>query len=75
MVWELLDDWMIELDMMISFNGGVVGMHDTMRDVGIGHDCTLRCTGRIRGGAQRFRQPQPDISAQWTCSVCGQERV
>ena len=58
---------------MISFK--VVGMHDTMRDTGIGHDCTLRCTERLRGGAQRFRQPQPDIPGQWTCSACGQERV
>ena len=75
MIWEILDDWMIELDMMISFNGKVVGMHDTMSDIGVGHDCTLRCTGRLRGGAQRFRQPQPDIPGQWTCSACGQERV
>ena len=74
MVWEILDDWMIELYMVSSFNGKVVGMHDTMRDFGIGHDCTLRCTRRIRGGAQRFRQPQPDIPGQWTCSACGQER-
>ena len=44
-------------------------------DLGVGHDCTLRCTGRLRGGAQRFRQPQPDILGQWTCSACGQERV
>ena len=59
MVWINLDDWMIELDMMISFSGKVVGMHDTMRDIGIGHDCTLRCT----------------IPGQWTCSACEQERV
>ena len=43
--------------------------------LGFGHDCTLRCSGRIWGGAQRFRQPQPDIPGQWTCSVCGQDRV
>ena len=30
MIWEILDDWMIELDVMISFNGKVVGMHDTV---------------------------------------------
>ena len=30
MIWEILDDWMIELDVMISFNGKAVGMHDTM---------------------------------------------
>ena len=75
MIWEILDDWMIGLDVVISFNGKVVGMHDTVGDIGIGHDCTLRCSGRIRGGAQRFRQPQPDIPGQWTCSACGQERV
>ena len=75
MIWEILDDWMIDLDVMISFNGKVVGMHDTMSDIGVGRDCTLRCTGRLRVGAQRFRQPQPDISGQWTCSACGQDRV
>ena len=75
MVWEILDDWMTGFDVMISFNGKVVGMHDTVGDIGNGHDCTLRCSMRMRGGAQRFRQPQPDIPGQWTCSVCGQERV
>ena len=75
MIWEILDDWMIELDIMISFNGKVVGMHDTMSDIGVGHDCTLRCTERLRAGAQRFQQPQPDIPGQWTCSACGQERA
>ena len=67
MVWEILDDWMTGLDVMISFNGKVVGMHDTVGGIGIGHDCTLRCSMRMRGGAQRFRQPQPDIPGQWTC--------
>ena len=70
MVWEILDDWMTGFDVMISFNGKVVGMYDTVGDIGIGHDCTLRCSMRMRGGAQRFRQPQPDIPGQWTCSVC-----
>ena len=65
MIWEILDDWMFELDMMISFGGKVVGMHDTMSDIGVSHDCTLRCTKRFCGGAQRFRQPQPDIPGQW----------
>ena len=73
MIGEILDDWMIGLDVMISFNGKVVGMHDTVGDLGIQRDCTLRCSGRVRGGAQRFRQP--DIPGQWTCSVCFQERV
>ena len=49
MIWEILDDRMFGLNMVISFNGKLVGVHDTMRDVGIGHDCTLRCTGRLRG--------------------------
>ena len=55
MIWEILDDWMIGLDMMISFNGKMVGMHETVGDFGIGRDCTLRCSGRIRGGVERFR--------------------
>ena len=75
MIWEILDDWMVGLDVMISFNGKVIGMYDTVGDLGIGRDCTLRCSGRVRGGAQRYRQLQPDIPGQWTCSVCFQERV
>ena len=75
MIWEILDDWMVGLDVMISFNGKVIGMDDTVGDIGIGRDCTLRCSGRVRGGAQRYRQPQPYIPGQWTCSVCLQERV
>ena len=75
MIWEIFGDWMLGVDVMISFNGKVVGIHDAVGDIGIGHDCTLRCSGRVRGGAQRFRQPQPDIPGQWTCSACGQERV
>ena len=67
MIWEILDVRMNELDVVISLNGKMVGMHDTMWDTGIGHDCTLRCTGSLRGGAQRFRQP--DIPGQWTCSA------
>ena len=35
----------------------------------------FRCYGRLRGGAQRYRQPPQDISGQRTCSGCGQERV
>ena len=73
MIGEILDDWMIGLDVMISFNGRVIEMHDTGGDLGIERDCTLRCSGRVRGGAQRYRQP--DIPGQWTCSVCFQERV
>ena len=72
-IGEILDDWMIGLDVMISFNGKVIGMHETVGDLGIERDCTLRCSGRVRGGAQRYRQP--DIPGQWTCSVCFQERV
>ena len=48
--------------------GKVVGIDDTMSDIGVGHDCTIRCTGRLRGGAQRFRQSQPDILGQWTAA-------
>ena len=42
----------------------VIGTHDT-----------LRCGGRLRGGAQRYRSPPIDIPGQWTCQACGQERV
>ena len=73
MIGEILDDWLIGLDVMISFNGKVIGMNDTVGELGIERDCTLRCSGRVRGGAQRYRQP--DIPGQWTCSVCFQDRV
>ena len=33
MIWEI-PNGQIELDTMISFNGKLVGMHDTMRDIG-----------------------------------------
>ena len=48
---------------------------DTMSHIGIGNHDTLRCSGRLRGGAQRFRPPPIDIPGQWTCQACGQERV
>ena len=73
MIGEILDDWLIGLDVMISFNGKVIGMNDTVGGLGIERDCTLRCSGRVRGGAQKYRQP--DIPGQWTCSVCFQDRV
>ena len=75
MIWEILDERMNEMDVVISLNVKNVGMHDTIKDIRIGRDCTLRSTGRLRGGAQRLRQQQPDIPGQWTCSACGQERV
>ena len=71
-IWEILGGPMNGMDVMVTFNGKVVGVHDTMRDIGIDHDCILRCLGRLRGGGQRFREEQPDIPG---CSVCGQERV
>ena len=74
-IWEILEGLENGMDVVVSFNWKVVGVHDTMRDTGIEHCGTLRCTGGLRGGAQRFRQQQPDIPGQWMCSVCGQERV
>ena len=35
----------------------------------------MRCDGRLRGGAQRYRPPPVDIPGQRTCQACGQERV
>ena len=43
--------------------------------IGIHDQDTIRCYGRLLGRAQRFRQPPQDIPGQWTCSLCGQERV
>ena len=50
-------------------------MGDAVAGIGIGNHDTLRCCGRLSGGAQRFQQPPPDIPDQWTCLACGQERV
>ena len=52
-----------------------VDFRDTMTGIGIDNHDTLRCCGRLRAGAQRFRQPPIDILGQWTCMACGQERV
>ena len=54
-----------------TVNGKRVGLHDTMTDIGICDQDTIRCYGRLRGGAQWFRQPPQDILGQWTCSACG----
>ena len=51
-----------------------VNMHDSMAKIGVHDQDTIRC-GKLRGGAQRFRQPPQNIPGQWTCSLCGQERV
>ena len=49
LIWETLGGQMNGLDVVVSFNGKVVGMHDTIRDIGIDHDSILGCTGRLRG--------------------------
>ena len=55
--------------------GKRVDRNATMAQIGIHDQDTIRCYGRLLEGAQRFRQPQQDIPGQWTCSLCGQERV
>ena len=60
-------------DVWVMYNGKLVQLGDTIGHFGIGTHDTLRCDGRLRGGAQRYR-PQPvDIPGQWTCQACGQE--
>ena len=71
-IWELLDD---AIDIWAAVNGKRVDMHDTMAKIGIRDQDTFRCYGRLKGGAQRFRQPPQDTPGQWTCSLCGQERA
>ena len=62
-------------DVWVTYNGKLVQPGDTIGNIGIGTHDTLRCGGRFRGGAQRYR-PQPvDIPGQWTCQACGQEGV
>ena len=71
-IWELLDEG---IDMWVAVNGKRVDRNATMAQLGIHDQDTIRCYGRLLGGAQRFRQPPQDILGQWTCSLCGQERV
>ena len=71
-IWELLDDG---IDMWAAVNGKRVDVHDTMAKIGIHDQDTIRCYGRLKGGAQRFRQPPQDIPCQWSWSLCGQEWV
>ena len=71
-IWELSD---VGIDMRVAVNGKRVDMHDTMAKSGVHDQDTIRCYGRLKGGAQRFMQPPQDIPGQWTCSLCGQERV
>ena len=62
-------------DVWVTYNGKKVQPGDTMSHIGIGNHDTLRCGGRLRGGAQSYRPPPIDIPGQWTCQACGQERV
>ena len=71
-VGHLLD---CTMDVWVTYNGKLVQPGDTIGHVGIGNDDTLRCHGRLRGGAQRYRSQPVDIPGQWTCQACGQERV
>ena len=61
--------------MWVAVNGKRVDRNATMAQIVIQDQDTIRCYGRLLGGAQRFRQPWQDIPGQWTCSLCGQERV
>ena len=63
-VWELLD---CTDDAWVTHNGKKVEMGNTVAGIGIVNHDTLRCCGRLRGSAQRFRQRPPDIRGQWTC--------
>ena len=67
-IWELLDEG---IDMCVPVNGKRVDRNATMAQIGIHDQDTIRCYGRLLGGAQRFRQPPQDIPGQWTCSLCG----
>ena len=70
--WELLDEG---IDVWVAVNGKRVDRNATMAQIGIHDQDTVRCYGRLLGRAQRYRQPPQDIPGQWTCSLCGQERV
>ena len=66
---------LVNLGSHVEIKEKTVFVHDTMAKIGIHNQDTIRCYGRLKGGAQRFRQPPQDIPGQWTCSLCGQERV
>ena len=71
-IWEVLEPG---IDVWVAVNGKRVEKDATMAQIGIQDQDTVRCYGRLLGGAQRYRQPPQDIPGQWTCSLCGQERV
>ena len=71
-IWEVLE---AGIDVWVAVNGKRVEKDATMAQIGIQDQDTVRCYGRLLGGAQRYRQPPQDIPGQWTCSLCGQERV
>ena len=62
-------------DVWVTYNGKLVQPGDTIGHIGFGNHDTLRCGGRLRGGAQRYRSPPVDIPGQWTCQACGQDQV
>ena len=62
-------------DVSVTYNGKKVHFGDSVSHIGIGIHNTLRCGGRLRGGAQRCRSPSINIPGQWTCQARGQERV
>ena len=56
-------------DVWVTYNGKKVQPGDTMSHIGVGNHDTLRCGGRLRDRAQRYRPPPVDIPGQWTCQV------
>ena len=71
-IWELLDE---RIDMWVAVNGkGWIGML-LWPKLGYMTRTPFVVMGGFWEAAQRFRQPQQDIPGQWTCSLCGQERV
>ena len=44
-------------DLWVTYNGKLVQPGDTIGHIDIGNHDTLRCSGRLRGGAQRCRPP------------------
>ena len=58
-IWENLDEG---IDMWAAaVSGKRVNMHYTMAGIVINDQDTIRCHGKLRGGAQQFRQPPQDI--------------
>ena len=59
----------------VTHNCKILDLGSVVHAYTVQHNDTIRICGRLRGGAFRARQQQPNMLGQWTCPNCAQERV